>query len=269
MDSRLAVMLLVFSSAALCRAGGEVGYADGRSACDRFVLTRDNSSVAPYRTSVTFAPADDALTVLFSAEAPGVGALAASTAGKGAWACAENFELFLDVSGTGKSLLHLAVSANGGWWDERTPKAAPKELDWKASANASKDSYTAKAVFPWASLGLKGRPATGARWRINVGRNFLDASGATVFSSFAATGVRYKEPARFADLYFGSPEDVVRVRQEAVRKDLEEIRAEIGALGVSAEFKERLAALERTGKQELVAELRDELVVVRAMKGGK
>lgn len=264
--NRLSALVLGFALVTAGRLSAEVGYADGRFRCDRFVLTQDNSSLAPYRTAVTFGPGDAALTIRFEAEAPGVGKLAAEKAGKGAWACAENFELFLDVSGEGKSLLHLAVSANGDGWDERSPKAASKELDWTASARATADAYEATAVIPWSALGLKGRPAVGTRWRMNIGRNFLNAAGATVFSSFAATGVRYKNPAKFADLYFGSPDEVAHARKEAVSRELSSVRAELAACGAEHVFSEKLAAFERTGRPELVTEIRDELAVIRALR---
>ena len=270
MKASTAFVFFAMSAAAALAAHGTTGYADGRTPCDGFVLTRDNTSAAPYATSVVFAPEDGALVVHCRAEAPGVGERAAKTAGKGAWACAESFEFFIDTSGSGKaSLLHLALSPNGGWWDERAPSAKGEDLDWSVSVRTSADSYEATARLPWKSLGLVKRPATGAKWRINIGRNFAGESGETVFSSFAATGVRYKEPAKFADLYFGSPEEVEAVKRESIGKDLAAIRAELSAAGMEGEFVEKLAAFGKTGKAELLVEIRDELSVARKLANFK
>lgn len=243
--------------------GAVTAYVDGAFTCSRFMLTRDMSSLLAYDTRVVFTASDAGLEIRLSAEAENAAALEGD--GTSVWNCADSMEFFFDDSGSGKKLLHLAVSADGALYDGRTPKADRQALEWKAEVKRSGRRWTAVAVLPWKTFGLKAKPAAGTKWRFNIGRNFRDAGGTALNSSFAPTGIYYKTPAKFADLYFGSPDEVGKALVLARRRRLVQLRGEIASLGAERCFATRLSAYERTGKDALVAEIRDELAVMKAI----
>lgn len=256
-------MILAFAVGFSLEAHAAVFVDGSDKVSDDFVMTTDMAAKAACASSFRFEATDRALVVHLVAVQPNMKDVKLSEA-DGVWKCLESFELFLDPTGSGKSLHHLAVAANDTLMDVAT-KSGRGSAPWKADIKATSTGWTAVMTVPWSALGLKKRPAVGDHWRFNIGRNYRTADGQGVHATFARTGIYFKNPAAFEDLYFGTTDEVAAVLKAKRQADMAELAALVERKGLTPVFRRKLDAFAAGGRTSLLDEIRDELFVIDAL----
>ena len=241
-------------------AYAQTAYVDGKTSYGGFVYGRDNSQTIPFGTSFVMKDAGESLEIIFEAVNPWM-ARVKTDAETGVWSCGDCCELWFDTEASAKRVVQLAFGVNGKVWDKRG------NPEWTVDVVRNAKGWRAKVRIPYAALGAK-KPARGARWRFNVCRSYNDESGTFVISSWAHVGVNFNRPQKFADLYFGTEDEVAAVQKAARAASLSGLRDEIRAKGLEAVFAKKLSAAEEGGPESLVQEIRDELRVIDGIAAG-
>jgi len=238
-------------------------YVDGGAEVSGLFPLGDRSSQIPYGTRFAFRDGGGGLRLDVAVDYPHMNAIFAATNAR-PWSCGDCVEVWLDPSGAGKVVFQFAIGADGTLWDRRNPGMPP--TGWSAQVKRRENGWSFVAEFPYADLGVA-PPKKGDRWRGNVCRTYLDASHSVItHATWADVESKFDNPARFADLFFGSAEEereLVRRRRMAA---LSSLRDEIRSKGLDGHFAFKMKRLEDGAPETLVGEIVDEMRVLENLR---
>ena len=179
------------------------------------------------------------------------------------WPREESVELFFDPGRKCSKYLHIAAGVNGSVYDKRFTSSLSKwSAKWTVTRQDYKGGVILKFHIPYDSDFKK--PEKGEVWGFNICRNVKNDT--PYFSTFAKVGGRFDNPAKFAELRFGSQKEFFSAAMEKNRKLLSEVRKEIRKNGWEPQFAVRLEKLEKNCTEMDIRFLQDEMKMLKAMK---
>ncbi len=258
----LFVFFAVFAMANMLSAA-EFAYVDGKTDFDQFMYARDNTTRIPYKTSFRMTDQGSALHIRCINETPYVSTFKKLKTEKyGTWNPVEGMEFFLDVSGIGKGYVQLWCGVDGGMWDSRLRGsfATEKAFQWQRKITFTEKAWILDLTIPYVVLNCK-KPALGTKWKFNICRN-INNPAEKYFSTFAHVGSNFHNPASFALLTFGTPEEAEQAEKLKFRKELEKIKIELEKKGMLSRFQKRLELLQNGAPISTIQEIRDEVYML-------
>lgn len=176
-----------------------------------------------------------------------------------AWPMVDSVEIFLDPPQL-KKYVQLAVGTNGNFYDSRKNHKEPK---WKYELVFNQDHWTLKFIIPFSDLGVTAE--NGDSWRFNICRNVRSSDNFN--STWAHVGSAFHNPANFGMLIFGSPDSAAKANDIKMKKVLDELKKELHKKGIYSEFEDKLKAVEKNCTQQKINAIREESVMIEALKG--
>jgi len=237
------------------------GYVDGKTVVPGVSYASSPGRFIPHRTEFVFSDDGNALAISFDVDFP-MGILDAT---KGVWSTGDCLEIWLDPSGEGKKVMQFAIDPFGRRWDRRAPASDASAYSWTSEVARGASGWKAKVRLPYSDLGVQ-PPKKGDRWTVNVCRTFSDSGGARTISTWANVGANFKNPGKFAELLFGSPEEVAEIARRRRIAETAALRKELAEKGYARHFAFKLKRLEDGATDVLIQEIRDEVRMLDAMK---
>ena len=239
-------------------SGADIVYTEpqGKPAVTRLFLAENNSVPAPHQTRVYFRHEGKTLLIRAEMEVEPSYQAPQMKNGKGIWPDCESVEIFLDPEGKGKSYFQLAAGIDGSLFDSRLKKKAWKP-DWTCSVEHQAGRWTAEFRIP-------ADVRKGACWGFNFCRNVKESSSYS--SAWAKVGSAFHNPGRFGSLYFGSREEIAKMRHDALEEKASLLRKRVRRFGAEKEFP-RL--FEDGYDAAMLENYSDELEVLETVRGVK